>query len=95
MGKSTPCNSSTKENLERNKTMKQLFLILMVIVTLAGCIPQPDTNEIQPAFGSWWREDFDGHIYVIRGGEGHGIGISHDPDCGCYTPKKQLNNQKE
>lgn len=69
--------------------MKQLFLLLMVLVTLIGCSLNPDFNDRRQASGEWWREDFDGHTYVVRGGSGHGYGsgISHDPDCKCNNPE--------
>lgn len=69
--------------------MKQLFLLLLVSVILVGCESTQNPNDRRLASGDWFREDFDGHTYIVRGGIGHGYGsgISHDPDCKCSSSK--------
>ena len=63
---------------------------------MTGCtMGQPKPWDKREAATEWWREDFDGHTYIIRGGlsEGQGSGITHDPDCRCYQIVNSSSNQ--
>lgn len=76
--------------------MKKLLILILSISLIAGCqqpTPPPlrQEDDRRLAATSWWREDFDGHTYIIRSGSDHGwgSGITHDPDCKCYSKIEQ------
>lgn len=76
--------------------MKKLAILISIVVLFAvvGCeSPKYNPDVKVEAEGGWWKEELDGHTYIIRGGGGygHGSGIAHDPDCKCFTPNSSSN----
>ena len=68
--------------------MKQIIALILALVC-AGCASNDPNAPTEAASGSWSREKWSGHVYVIRKGSlgpnvsGYGSGIAHDPDCPC------------
>lgn len=67
--------------------MKILTLVFsfVVLLSMIGCAPTLDDRFDTNLKEGWWREEYNEHSYIVRGGNstGYGSGITHDPDCKC------------
>ena len=75
--------------------MKKLLFLLAACLCLASCVRRGITKVKDTGFGEggevWVMEfEYNGHKYLeLKDNSQYGQGWVHDPDCPCFTQKKE------